>query len=136
MKAFNSRSPHYARLCATGMALALAAGAHAQARVDVTNLVTNDPLAHPGQISDAGLVNAWGFSYSATSPFWTSSNGTDTATLYNVNPATQATSNVGWTIPRHTIRRLPVGPERARRRKAPYITNRVRAARTLGTSQS
>ncbi len=96
MKAFSSRSPHHARLCAMGLALALAAGAHAQVRVDVTNLVTNDPLANPGQITDAGLVNAWGLSYSPTSPFWVSSNGNDAATLYNVNPATQATSKVVW----------------------------------------
>jgi hypothetical protein len=81
MKAFSSRSPHHARLCATGLALALVAGAHAQVRVDVTNLVTNDPLANPGQITDAGLVNAWGLSYSPTSPFWVSSNGNDSAAL-------------------------------------------------------
>jgi uncharacterized protein (TIGR03118 family) len=98
MKTFSSRSPHPARLSAVGLALALAAGAHAQVRVDVTNLVTNDPLANTGQITDAGLVNAWGLSYSATSPFWVSSNGTDTATLYNVNPATQATSKVGLVV--------------------------------------
>jgi uncharacterized protein (TIGR03118 family) len=98
MKAFRSPSPCLAWLCATGLTLALVAGAHAQVRVDVTNLVTNDPLAHTGQITDAGLVNAWGLSYSPASPFWVSSNGTDTATLYNVNPATQATSKVGLVV--------------------------------------
>jgi uncharacterized protein (TIGR03118 family) len=98
MKAFSSRSPHHVRLCAMGLALALAAGAHAQVRVDVTNLVTNDPLVNPGQITDAGLVNAWGLSYSPTSPFWVSSNGNDTATLYGVNPATQATSKAALVV--------------------------------------
>jgi uncharacterized protein (TIGR03118 family) len=98
MTAFRSPSPGHARLCAAGLALALVAGANAQVRVDVTNLVTNDPSAHAGQISDAGLVNAWGLSYSPTSPFWVSSNGTDTATLYSVSPATQATSKAGLVV--------------------------------------
>jgi len=80
------------------LALALAAGANAQVRVDVTALVTDDPTAHAGQIVDAGLVNAWGLSYTPTSPFWVSANGTDTATLYTVNPATQATSKVALTV--------------------------------------
>ena len=65
---------------------------------DVTNLVTDDQLAHPAQITDAGLKNAWGLAYSATSPFWVSSNGTGTSTLYSVNPLTQATAKVALTV--------------------------------------
>ena len=98
MHASRLASPVRAGLLAATLTLALAAGANAQVRIDVTNLVTDDQSAHAGQITDAGLVNAWGLSYSPTSPFWVSANGTDTATLYNVNPATQATSKVGLTV--------------------------------------
>lgn len=35
-------------------------------------------------IQDTNLVNAWGMSFSATSPFWVSDNGTHKATLYAV----------------------------------------------------
>ena len=62
--------------------------------VSVTNLVTDNQAANPAQITDAGLVNAWGLSYSPTSPFWVSSNGAGTSTLYRVAPATQATTKV------------------------------------------
>jgi len=98
MKAFRSSSPAGVALCVAAVALALSAGANAQVRVDVTNLVTDDPTVHAGQITDAGLVNAWGLSYSPMSPFWVSSNGNDTAVLYAVSPSTQATTKVGLTV--------------------------------------
>ena len=82
------------------VALALAAtglASHA-VEVSVTNLVTDDASAHPAQLTDPGLVNAWGLSYSPTSPFWVSSNGGGTSTLYRVNPATQATTKVPLTV--------------------------------------
>jgi uncharacterized protein (TIGR03118 family) len=66
--------------------------------VSVTNLVTDDPVANPAQITDPGLVNAWGLSYSPTGPFWVSSNGAGASTLYHVDPATQATSKVALTV--------------------------------------
>ena len=92
MNAFRPSSPARAGFFAATLTLALATAANAQVRVDVTSLVSDDAVAHPGKITDAGLVNAWGLSYSPTSPFWVSSNGTNTATLYAVNPATQATT--------------------------------------------
>ncbi|HEY2190665.1 MAG TPA: PEP-CTERM sorting domain-containing protein, partial [Caldimonas sp.] len=49
-----------------------------------TNLVSDDPTVHAAQITDPNLVNAWGLSYSPTSPFWVSANGTGTANLYSV----------------------------------------------------
>src|SRR5262249_69556 len=50
------------------------------------NLVSNIPgLA---TIADPLLVNPWGFSHSATSPFWVSNQGTNTTTLYSVTGAT------------------------------------------------
>jgi uncharacterized protein (TIGR03118 family) len=44
------------------------------------NLVSDVPGR--AQITDPNLVNAWGASYSPTSPLWVSDNGTDVATLY------------------------------------------------------
>ncbi|HEX7440137.1 MAG TPA: TIGR03118 family protein [Caldimonas sp.] len=83
---------------AVGAAIAFATSPSAAVQVSVTNLVTDDAGVHPAQIADPGLVNAWGLSYSATSPFWVSSNGVGTAVLYRVNPATQATTKVGLTV--------------------------------------
>lgn len=80
------------------VALAAAPIASHAVQVSVDNLVTDDPAANPAQITDAGLVNAWGISYSPTSPFWVSSNGGGTSTLYRVDPATQATTKVPLTV--------------------------------------
>ena len=99
MHASHRSLPARAGAVAAAVTLALAASAaHAQVRVDVTNLVTDDQAAHPAQITDAGLVNAWGISYPATGPFWVSSNGAGTSTLYTVNPATQATTKNALTV--------------------------------------
>lgn len=62
------------------------------------NLVTDNPAANPGLITDSNLVNAWGVSSSPTSPFWVSANGTSKATLYNVDPATNAPTKVGLEV--------------------------------------
>jgi uncharacterized protein (TIGR03118 family) len=67
-------------------------------QVSVDNLVTDDQSANPAQVTDPGLVNAWGISYSPTSPFWVSSNGGGTSAVYRVNPATQATTKLGLTV--------------------------------------
>jgi uncharacterized protein (TIGR03118 family) len=66
--------------------------AAAEPLFDQTNLVTNRQAANPAQITDPNLVNAWGISMSSGSPFWVSDNGTGVATLYNVNPNTNATT--------------------------------------------
>src|SRR6201995_6215611 len=51
-----------------------------------TNLVSDIPgLA---TVTDPELVNPWGVSHSTTSPFWTSNQGTSTATLYAVTDRT------------------------------------------------
>ncbi len=44
------------------------------------NLVSDVPGR--AQVTDPNLVNAWGASYSPTSPLWVSDNGKDVATLY------------------------------------------------------
>src|SRR5947209_6402029 len=73
-----------------GMALVLLGGAAALSAAPAhatgitftqTNLVSDIPgLA---VTTDPDLVNAWGISHSASSPFWVSDNGTGLATLYN-----------------------------------------------------
>ena len=46
-----------------------------------TNLVSD--IAGVALFTDTNLVNPWGLSHSATSPWWISDNGTGLATLYN-----------------------------------------------------
>jgi uncharacterized protein (TIGR03118 family) len=56
------------------------------AKLTQTNLVSDIPgLA---KITDPQLVNPWGVSHSPTSPFWTSNQGKNTATLYAVTDET------------------------------------------------
>ena len=57
-----------------------------------TNLVSDIPgLA---TITDPELVNPWGVAHSATSPFWTSNQGSNTATLYAVTGSTNVTKTI------------------------------------------
>jgi uncharacterized protein (TIGR03118 family) len=48
---------------------------------NVTNLVTDGGAT--AVVTDPALVNGWGLSASATSPWWVSNNGTNSSTLYN-----------------------------------------------------
>jgi|RhiMetdeSRZDD1v2_1073273.scaffolds.fasta_scaffold03512_12 uncharacterized protein (TIGR03118 family) len=63
------------------------------------NLVTDDPMGHPAQLTDPALQNAWGVSHSSGSPFWVSSNGMGVAILYSVNPNTNFTTKVQLGMP-------------------------------------
>lgn len=75
------------------LALLIAGASPAAAQLfTVRNLVTDDQTVNAAQITDADLVNSWGISFSPTSPFWVANNGSGVATLYNVNPATNATT--------------------------------------------
>src|SRR6266496_1587667 len=47
------------------------------------NLVSDGAV--PADLVDASLVNAWGLTASATSPWWVADNGTGLSTLYNGN---------------------------------------------------
>ena len=47
----------------------------------VTNLVSDGTI--PAAHTDSHLVNAWGLTATATSPWWSANNGTGTTTLYN-----------------------------------------------------
>lgn len=61
-----------------------------------TNLVSD--VAGSAALQDPMLVNPWGVSRSATSPFWVSDAGKSVATLYSVNPATGAVAKLGLTV--------------------------------------
>jgi uncharacterized protein (TIGR03118 family) len=56
----------------------------------VTNLITS--------ATDSDLINPWGVSLSGGSPMWVSDNGTGKATLYAINPATQAIVKQGLIV--------------------------------------
>ena len=66
--------------------------ATADAGFIVTDLITNDQSIHPAQFTDPLLQNAWGVTYSPTSPFWVANNGSGTSTVYRVDPTTDAVS--------------------------------------------
>jgi uncharacterized protein (TIGR03118 family) len=53
-----------------------------------TNLVSDQTNVN-AMIVDTNLVNAWGISFSSTSPFWVSANGTGLALLYSVTNDSQ-----------------------------------------------
>ena len=71
-----------------------------------TNLVSDVPgLA---QVTDSSLVNPWGVSFGATSPFWVSNQGTNTSTLYAVTPT--GVTKCGLTVNIPTTASGPQGP--------------------------
>ena len=84
-----TRCAAIAALSAAALALPLSAGAqYAQ-----TNLVSSVPgLA---AITDPLLVNPWGVARLATSPFWTSNQGTNSATLYAITGSTSVSQVLG-----------------------------------------
>ncbi|HEX6706374.1 MAG TPA: TIGR03118 family protein [Albitalea sp.] len=90
---------HSLRLHVLAGSLALAfAWPAAAGDFNVMPLVTDNQAAHPAQITDSGLINAWGISFGPSSPFWVSAEGTGTSPLYRVDPLTQATTKLGLTV--------------------------------------
>ena len=83
----------------------LYAGAwRAEADFIQTNLVSDIPgLA---ALTDPELKNPWGMSHNATSPIWTSNQGTNTATLYAVTP----NNNVTKAAPLNTDGNIAIPP--------------------------
>jgi hypothetical protein len=71
-----------------------------------TNLVSD--ISGLAQLPDSSLVNPWGVSFSNTSPFWVSNQGTDTSTLYQVTPT--GISKLGLTVAIPTTGSGPQGP--------------------------
>src|SRR5262245_6668108 len=89
-----NKSARFKTLCSRPFAVAsLAIGALTLSALQTqgadftqTNLVSDVPgLA---KITDPRLKNPWGVSHSPTSPFWTSNQGDNTATLYAVTDET------------------------------------------------
>jgi uncharacterized protein (TIGR03118 family) len=70
--------------------------AHADAFVQ-TNLVSN--IAGLAEVTDPSLVNPWGISESATSPFWISDQGANVSTLVTVNSAGVSVPTLAVTTP-------------------------------------
>ena len=74
-------------------AAAVGLPAPASAQYSQTNLVSSVPgLA---TITDPRLVNPWGISRNGTSPFWTSNQGNNSATLYAITGSTNVTQVLG-----------------------------------------
>ena len=82
------------------MMLAIPSGLRAQqAGYSQTNLVSN--TAGVATTTDPQLLNPWGISFSPTSPFWVSDNGTGLSTLYTSNgtPNAGLKPGVGRLVP-------------------------------------
>jgi len=86
-------------LWATALAMAAICSAASQARASYvqTNLVSD--IAGLAIINDPNLVNPWGVSHSATSPFWVSDQRTNVSTLYTVTGAGVTRNSLVVTIP-------------------------------------
>jgi len=83
---FNSLTSHRTRLLLAGSLLVgLSVSAQAGPYVQ-TNLVSS--VAGFATITDPNLINPWGFSHNAASPFWVSDQGQNVATLYSVTGPT------------------------------------------------
>ena len=74
--------------------LGLASSARAQ-QFSVTNLVTSNSAAIPAQITDPHSSNSWGISFSPTSPFWVSADGSGVANVYTVSGSSDVASENG-----------------------------------------
>src|SRR5262249_12703684 len=65
-----------------------------------SNLVSDDQTGHlNASIQDPNLINPWGVAFPPTGPFWVNNNHTGTATLYNVDPMTNAITAVPPHVP-------------------------------------
>jgi len=91
----------FRQLMGAAFAAAVLFGPSAHAQLPVIrqhNLVTDDPALNPAVLTDPLAKNMWGVSFSGASPFWVSNNGTGFATLYSVNPTTNAPTKVGLEV--------------------------------------
>lgn len=79
-------------LAAALLMVAGSAALAASAGYQQVNLVSDLPGV--ALLQDTNLVNAWGVSFSSTSPFWISDNGTGKATLYSVTNDTLGVAHV------------------------------------------
>jgi uncharacterized protein (TIGR03118 family) len=82
------------------VSIAIALGTlYGPSRADAEYIQTNLVSDIPGlaTITDPSLVNPWGSSHSATSPFWISNQGTNTSTLYAVTGSLTTTGSLNVT---------------------------------------
>ena len=97
-----------ARALGLGAACLLASTGQAQNAFIQHNLVSDLPgLA---DVTDTNLVNPWGISFSATSPFWISDNGPGLSTVYNSTGAIQSLVVTIPPPPANPAPRPPAGP--------------------------
>ena len=71
-----------------GVALSAAAqNPNAENLYSVHKLVSDVPIPgeSPAPLIDSDLVNGWGISHGATSPWWVSDNGTSKSTIYTIS---------------------------------------------------
>jgi uncharacterized protein (TIGR03118 family) len=69
----------------------------AVAPAEAGDVFLSTPLATDA--TDAQLINPWGISASATSPFWISDNGAGASTLYSVDPNTNVATKLSFPSP-------------------------------------
>ena len=90
-----NKSARFSLLTTTIVVGALCAGTwRAAADTYVQTDLVSDLTGVGADITDSALVNPWGVSHSATSTFWISNQGTNTATLYSVTGSATSSTNV------------------------------------------
>jgi uncharacterized protein (TIGR03118 family) len=75
--------------------LAFACWSAGQARAQQyteTNLISNESGVAP--ITDANLIDPWGFAFSATGPLWVSNQGSSTATVYKITGTSSSSTQL------------------------------------------
>jgi uncharacterized protein (TIGR03118 family) len=107
-----SNMPLRKALFASAFAVALSCSTQTLAQQVVQRNLTTDDQAFltsqgfaPATNVDPNLINPWGVSFSATSPFWISDQGSNVSTLYNVAGAPQ-----GLVVTTPVIANGPNGP--------------------------
>jgi uncharacterized protein (TIGR03118 family) len=88
----NDSATFWKSLLTTAIAVAVICAGTLRVEADSyvqTNLVSD--ISGLATIQDPTLLNPWGISHSATSPFWISDQGANAATLYNVTDSTVVT---------------------------------------------
>lgn len=102
VRAHTGRITRFATLAFIAFIVAIAlvaSGLPARAEpVSVTNLVTDNQTANAALITDPHLVNAWGVSFSPTSPLWVSAADRNLALLYSIDPVTNAPTKLGLEV--------------------------------------
>jgi len=81
-----------------GVALAASILPASGAAVIVTNLISDDQPANAALLGDPHLINAWGVSFSPTSPLWVSAADASLALVYRIDPATNMPTKVGLEV--------------------------------------